>query len=393
VTRPFDVPSFIAPSGIDALAFGGFRVGQDSSLVQLQFPYALNTQLTTATVANNGTVTQANSQALCTTGTTSNGSAILSGVVGPRYTPGQGLIARFTGRFTLGVASSTQIIGLGNGTDGFFFGFNGATFGILHRNNTIDTWIPQTTWNGDTFDAHGLSGAQLFYENLNVFAIRMQYLGAGSIDFFIEDPTTNRLVRVHTIRYANSVLVPSVTDPALGFYMQALNSGNTSSLVCATASVSIATEGPPNKTGVRGSLVFRKTAVGATTTNILTLKNATTFASKTNRIRTRILRVMWSAGGNQDTQFHGVKGATLGGTPAYTDFDATTSVVSYDVAGTTVSGGREILSAVVDSNNSAWEEPENLYLEPGEIITFGAQNIGAGGNIAPQVAVTFLEEW
>ena len=221
----------------------------------------------------------------------------------------------------------------------------------------------------------------------------MQYLGAGSIDFFIEEPLSNRLVRVHTIHYANTATVPSVADPALGFYMHALNSGNASSLVCATASVSIATEGSSNKLGVRGSLVFRKTAVGVTTTNIITLKNAATFASKTNRVRVRILRVMWSVGGNQDTQFHGVKGATLGGTPAYTDFDATTSVISYDTAGTTVSAGREILSAVVDNNNSAWEEPENLYLEPGETITFGAQNVGGGGAIAPQVAVTFLEEW
>ncbi|MEK9208142.1 MAG: hypothetical protein AAB922_06660, partial [Patescibacteria group bacterium] len=101
MTRAFDVPSFVAPAGIDALAFGGFRVGQDHPLIQLQFPYNINTQLITATTANGGTVTQASSQGVCTTSTATNGSAILQSGTAPRYTPGQGLVARFTGRFTL----------------------------------------------------------------------------------------------------------------------------------------------------------------------------------------------------------------------------------------------------------------------------------------------------
>jgi hypothetical protein len=49
------------------------------------------------------------------------------------YRPGQGTIGRFTARFTTGVANSIQRAGFVNLGVEVVFGYNGATFGILHR--------------------------------------------------------------------------------------------------------------------------------------------------------------------------------------------------------------------------------------------------------------------
>ena len=50
-----------------------------------------------------------------------------------RYRPGQGGLARFAARFTQGVANTQQRAGLFNQENGFFIGYNGDEFSILHQ--------------------------------------------------------------------------------------------------------------------------------------------------------------------------------------------------------------------------------------------------------------------
>jgi hypothetical protein len=50
-----------------------------------------------------------------------------------KYCTGTGLLGRFTAIFDTGVANNEQIFGVGNSSDGFFFGYNGTSFGVLQR--------------------------------------------------------------------------------------------------------------------------------------------------------------------------------------------------------------------------------------------------------------------
>lgn len=50
-----------------------------------------------------------------------------------KYRSGQGAITRFSAIFDTGVAGTEQIAGCGNQVSGLFFGYNGTSFGILHR--------------------------------------------------------------------------------------------------------------------------------------------------------------------------------------------------------------------------------------------------------------------
>lgn len=74
----------------------------------------------------------------------------------------------------------TQLMGVGDDLDGFFFGYNGSSFGILRRQNGTDNWIPQSAWNNDTFDGNGRSGVALNATQGNVYSIQYQWLGTWS---------------------------------------------------------------------------------------------------------------------------------------------------------------------------------------------------------------------
>ena len=124
---------------------------QPKPIVQLQFPYTIDTDysvtsITGLSTSGSGTVTQGTGMALLSTSTTLGSAAVLASKARLSYKPGQGLETIFSAVFDIADANNTQYIGVGNSRDGFFFGYNGTTFGVLHRNNSVDTWISQASF-------------------------------------------------------------------------------------------------------------------------------------------------------------------------------------------------------------------------------------------------------
>jgi hypothetical protein len=113
-------------------AFGETEVAEPTPVVQLQFPYNINTRLVN-TNANGGSVTFFANKAKISTGAGANQSAQILSRREVKYNPGQGALIRFTAVFTAGAANSTQYVGIGDAADGFFFGFNGTAFGVMRR--------------------------------------------------------------------------------------------------------------------------------------------------------------------------------------------------------------------------------------------------------------------
>lgn len=116
-------------------AFGEAEVVIPQPVVQISFPYNVNTAYVFTRENQSGSITHANRQAVISTGAATSSSAELRSRRPIKYLPGSGVLARFTALFTTGAANSTQIAGIGNESDGFFFGYNGTSFGVLHRKN------------------------------------------------------------------------------------------------------------------------------------------------------------------------------------------------------------------------------------------------------------------
>ena len=120
-------------------AFGEVSVAGLTPLVQLQFPYGNNPRLLDTTIGVTGSsasATVANSLLTVATGTVTGSHVRVESVQHAKYHPGQGTLARWTAIFQAsGVATAEAIAGIGNDGDGFFFGYDGPTFGILHRSD------------------------------------------------------------------------------------------------------------------------------------------------------------------------------------------------------------------------------------------------------------------
>lgn len=129
----FDM-TFIPQDRISKSTFGDDVSMEFDSQVAIKAVYGILDNAQTATTSS-GTATASNSEFVLQTGTTSGASSKIYSRRPIIYTPGIGAEARVTARFTAGIASSFQACGLFSEADGMFFGYNGTSFGIMHRHH------------------------------------------------------------------------------------------------------------------------------------------------------------------------------------------------------------------------------------------------------------------
>ncbi len=377
-------------------AFGEIKAEAITPVVQVDFPYNINLDIVGTTVTGSGTVTQANSSGVCSTTAATASTALLTTDRYIKYKPGEGALARFTGVFTTGVTGSQQYIGGFDSEDGFAFGYNGSVFGVLHRNNTVDTWIPQTSWNIDTMDgdtdAENPSGVLLDPTKGNVYQVAFQYLGYGAVVYSVEVPSTGEFTPVHRIQYANANTVPALSNPSFPLAVYVENTTNNTNIVASTGSMAGFIEGRTVILGPRNSIQNTKN-VGTTLTNIVTIQNKATYQGIANRVPVRMSSFSAALDGTKVGDISLIVNATLAGTPSYTDISADASVVSYDTAGTTVTGGN-VLETIslgkVDSERIPLLD-QNLDLFPGDTLTLAAKVSGATSDASG--ALNWIEDF
>ena len=117
--------------------FGSVHAEGLTPVFQSDAVYGINQQQVRTTTSASGTATAADSAFVCTTGTTIYGFGTIQSRKRLRYRAGQGAVGRFAGFFTAGVANSIQVIGFGHAEDGFYFGYNGTSFGILYSRRGV----------------------------------------------------------------------------------------------------------------------------------------------------------------------------------------------------------------------------------------------------------------
>lgn len=86
---------------------------------------------------SSGTNTNPNGMFKCSTGTTAYSFATIQTRRRLRYRAGQGVVGRFAGFWSTPAASSTVVSGFGSGESGYYFGYNGTSFGILHSTGGV----------------------------------------------------------------------------------------------------------------------------------------------------------------------------------------------------------------------------------------------------------------
>lgn len=181
-----DINASSATKTVERTAFGGSISESIKPVVQIIFdtPFIRTDVLDIHEDGAGSSVSIDNSRALVTAGVTATGHAILQSVKTIQYKPGFGVLNRFSAAFGTPDANVEQLAGLGNSGNGFYFGYNGTSFGILHRRNGKSTILKITVSAGMntgshaiSFDLPGVGGV------INYAVIVGRAAGAGSTTF------------------------------------------------------------------------------------------------------------------------------------------------------------------------------------------------------------------
>lgn len=127
-----------------SLPFGSVHAEGLTPIFNTDAVYGINTEQAVATTglavgtgSGSGTNTGANNLFKCSTGTTQYSFASIQSRRRLRYHAGQGVIGRFAGFFTDPVANLILVAGFGTAESGYYFGYNGTSFGILHSTGGV----------------------------------------------------------------------------------------------------------------------------------------------------------------------------------------------------------------------------------------------------------------
>ncbi len=400
-------PSYLSP-------FGTIVSDSLTPAFQGDYVYGLNIQLwNPATVSGTGATVDTDSARLrVQSGTSSSGYAYITSRRIIRYRAGQGIIARYTPIFTTGVANNVQLIGVGSIVsnapyDGYFFGYNGTSFSVVHYVRGTPSWTAQSSWNNN----HCLAGdGEFAYDPTKgtPVMIKYPYLGFGDIEFYIQVPATGQWILVHRIHYANTVVTTQLSNPSLQFVAFTLNSGNTTNQTMYCGSIGAFLSGERSFVGnPKWATDVTKTGI-STEALALSIKNCTTYNGVTNRGLIRL----HSVGLGTNTNTYGVLrfrlGATITGTPVYNPINGTSSqtggnndgitltvansIASVDTAGVlSVGSGTYLWNMPIGATSSSLIDitPFDIFIAPTEILSI---SLTAANSLSSNVSINWSED-
>ena len=351
--------------------FGEIQTAEKSLLTYISFHYNINTEFTTATVANNGTVTQAASAALLKTSADPNGSAILRSRIPARYISGQGIQIIFSAKFGTPVPNNLQEAGYGNTEDGFFFEYNGGTFGINRRSKATGEVVNHR----ETNLSHSQNIPEFNPLKFNIYAITFQWLGAGEIIYSIENRHIGLLVPVHKIRYANTATLASILNPSLPIWARNLNSGSVIDTTLTIGNAAAFVFGKKEPTGIRQAYRAGLAYTTGAERTVLAIENMADVFGGTgnNRSILKPTHINWSTDGTKIATLR-VKRCTIsGGTSAVINVD--TSIAKQYTGTPTVSNTKLLFSIeAAKDDQDTFHIPDDIELAPGEAIIVTAES-------------------
>ena len=374
-------------------AFGDLRTAELSSQFQGSFEYTVdNTDININTNVNGGTVTQESAMAVLGTSIITASSALFQSKQHAKYRAGLGGVSRFTALFSTPVIGTEQYIGvadeLGSSAafkNGYVVGYDGITFGFHRFQNDEKFTTALSSWD-DPLDGSGASGTILDKIKGNIFFIQYPYLGFGDVNIWMQQQNSGALVKVHRVPYVNNNTSPSVHNPNFHHVMWVNNKATTSDIVMKSASYAYFIEGKTSLIELHQPINSSGTQEKAGVTSevaIFTIRNRTSYSSKTNFIDIKLLNIFASieaGSANNLGSVRLVKNATLGGASSYSNINTNNSVVEIDTSSTTVTGGTEIIATpLAGKNDKAVNNLSSLkvILNPGETLTFAGSSVNS----------------
>jgi hypothetical protein len=331
-------------------AFGRWRVSEAFNTFDMQFNTDLQPLFFEQGVTGTGSVTHLpaiSAAELSTGGTVSGDGVIFQTYEYFRYQPGKSNFIPWTCILGAKVANVRKRIGYFDGENGFFFEQDASNMKVVRRTKTsgsvVDNATNQSAWNLDTLDGSGdagnPSGITLDESKDNIFAIDFQALYAGRIRYGFD--FGGHVTYVHEEKYANTAIVPFVTNANLPFRAEIFNTATASGtttfdLTC----LAIMSEGGLTPMGVPGSAsstALRQVTTGNEPLPIISIRPRTTFNSITNRGQVKPLGYSITSE-DATVRYEIIRNGVLTGA-SFANVNTAESLVMVDVAATAITGG------------------------------------------------------
>ncbi len=260
---------------------------------------------------------------------------------------------------------------------------------------TVD-FTPQASWNVDTrIDPDPL--INLDPQKGNVYQVQYQYLGFGAIKFFVEDSATGDLLLVHTIQFANSSTIPSVTNPTFRIGWLSRNIGNNTNVTVSGSSAGAFIEGIVKmSTPTRAKSNDQAVPANATFTNIVAFRNRTHFGGKVNRAELFPLSATASTQTNKFAFIRIIANPTFAGDVDFSYIDKNSSIMETATDAVVVTDGVVIDEFTVVAGSSEGlifnDRPDSDFIAlPGQVFSIAA-SIPTGAASDCQATGTWQED-
>jgi len=240
-------PAITIADGPNADAFQRLRTSQITTLFDSKFIVDTGSLNWVSQTTNNATASLWSSSVLLNTSASS--AIVRQSRRRMNYQSGKSQLIVLTANFVAQDVNTIKRVGYFDNSNGIYFVYSGSQFGVGIRNNAVDTFISQSTWNLDTYNGSGTSGNTLNITASQIYFMDFEWLGVGRIRYGIYQggiPTyVHQISNINSLPYNSPVYMAS---PNLPVRYELINSGSaTSSLVqiCST----VISEGGYQNTG------------------------------------------------------------------------------------------------------------------------------------------------
>jgi hypothetical protein len=224
-------------------AFGRQRVSEPFTLFDSQLRYSKRTdQYSERLVGSASSLYNVNASSLSLTVTSASGDKATRETLRVfAYQPGKSLQVMTTFAFDEGQTGLSQRVGYFNDQNGIFFANIDGVNCIVKRSyvtgSVVETVVPQSEWNVDTFDGTTKTGITLDATKAQIFFVDLEWLGVGSVrtGFVIN----GNFYVCHVFNHANIINTTYMTTACLPIRFEIENTASTmasSSMkqICAT---------------------------------------------------------------------------------------------------------------------------------------------------------------
>lgn len=282
----------------------------------------------------------------------------------------------FTGSFTF--TSSTAV-----GT------FSTIVAGVV----PTETWIPQSSWNTNRMDGTSRTNMVLNPQNFNVYKIQYQYLGAGRIQFFVEDDESGAFNLVHMIKYTNNNTRTSFGNPTFHIEWVAKSLGSTTNITISGGSCAASIQGKIIlNNNPKYSTITSTTGIGTALTNIIAYRANVVFKSQLNHRNAVLYFISASseASGNNTSEIHIIFNPTFGSDTSFSDVNSN-SFMEISTAGGTITNGTKLITFALPKSGTLTEDISryNIRLERSDVICIAVR--ATGGTVDVSIGTTWIE--